>query len=69
MGTITRAGRGRSYANTHLILTPVGAEVLKELNKPKGLDRLIQAIRSAGPVTGQEALKYGIGELFKGAVS
>lgn len=47
----------------------VGAEVLKELNKPKGLDRLIQAIRSAGSVTGQEALKYGIGELFKGAVS
>ncbi|MBL1267663.1 MAG: hypothetical protein COA87_007925 [Halomonas sp.] len=68
-GQSRELGGGRSYANVHLILTPVGAEVLKELNKPKGLERLIQAVRSAGAVAGQEALKYGISELFKGSVS
>lgn len=64
-GKSAELGGGRSYLDVHLILTPVGAEVLKELSKPKGLDRFIQAIRSSGAVAGQEALKYGIGELFK----
>ncbi|HCR99165.1 MULTISPECIES: DUF2513 domain-containing protein [Halomonas] len=58
----------RSYTNVPLLLTPLGAEVLKELNKPKGLERLIQGIRSAGSVTGQEALKYGVKELFRSAI-
>ena len=59
-------GRVRGYTNVTLILTPLGAEVLKELKKPKGLDRLIQGIRSTGAVGGQEALRYALGELFKG---
>jgi len=59
-------GGVRSYSNVPLLLTPLGSEVLKELNKPKGLDRLIQGIRSAGSVAGQEALRHGLSELFKG---
>lgn len=62
-------GGSRSYANVNLILTPIGAEVLVELNKPKGLDKLIQGIRSAGAAAGQEALRYGVSDLFKGLSS
>lgn len=52
-----------------LVLTPIGSELLEELNKPKGLERLKQAIRNVGGTTGTEALKFGIGELLRGAVS
>ena len=68
-GKVDTLDGGRHYQNNHLILTPIGGEVLKELNKPKGLDKFIHAVRSVGAMTGQEAIKYGIGELFKTASS
>lgn len=52
-----------------LVLTPIGSELLQELNKPKGLDRLTTALRSAGGVAGTEALKAAIGALLKGAIA
>ncbi|WNL39816.1 hypothetical protein RN346_04470 [Halomonas sp. PAMB 3232] len=67
-GKSQSVGGSRSYANVPLVLTPLGGEVLKELNKPKGLERLMQGIRSAGSAAGQEALKYGVKELFRGAL-
>lgn len=48
-----------------LVLTPIGAELLEELNKPKGLERFKNAIRSAGSVAGSEAVRFAVGELFK----
>ncbi|MCE8027556.1 hypothetical protein HOP54_02480 [Halomonas daqingensis] len=48
-----------------LVLSPVGSELLAELQKPKGLERFKQAIRSVGATAGTEALKYGIGELLE----
>ncbi|GHB24534.1 hypothetical protein [Salinicola rhizosphaerae] len=52
-----------------LVLTPIGSELLQELNKPKGLERLKTAMRSVGGIAGSEALKAAIGALLKGAIS
>jgi hypothetical protein len=57
------------YQNRPLVLTPLGGELLKELNKPKGLERLKQALRNAGSAAGTEALKFGIDEILKVATS
>lgn len=54
-----------SIAETNLVLTPVGGEVLEELMKPKGLERMKSAIRSVGAMAGSEAVKYAVGELLK----
>lgn len=62
-------GDTRSYTNVNLLLTPIGSEVLKELNKPKGLEKFIQSIRSAGATAGKEALRYGVSDLLKGLSS
>ena len=58
-----------SIAETNLVLSPVGSEVLEELSKPKGLESFKSAIRNVGvtsAVAGTEAVKYAIGELLKG---
>lgn len=54
--------------NVPLVLTPVGSELLAELKKPKGLERLKQAFRSVAGIAGSEALRAGVGELLKSAM-
>lgn len=57
------------FQSRPLVLTPLGGELLDELNQPKGLERLKQAMRHAGSAAGTEALKLGIGALLKAATS
>lgn len=54
------------FEKTMLVLSPIGGEILEELSKPKGLERLKSSIRNVGAVAGTEAVKYAIGELLKG---
>ncbi|WP_438768080.1 hypothetical protein [Kushneria sp. TE3] len=60
-------GLGNQYEmlDTTLVLTPIGGETLEELRKSKGMEKLKQAMRSAGALAGTEALKYGIGALLR----
>lgn len=60
------SGRGPNFTliSIPLVLTPIGSELLTELNKPKGLERLKQAMRSAGALAGTEALRHGVGALL-----
>lgn len=57
------------YVARSLVLTPLGGELLEELSKPKGLERLKQGIRNAGAAAGSEALRFGVGALLKAATS
>ncbi|PAU76546.1 hypothetical protein [Halomonas salipaludis] len=57
-----------AYRGKQLVLSPIGGELLEELGKPKGLERLKQAVRSAGAAAGTEALRAGVAELLKGAI-
>ncbi|SHL51804.1 hypothetical protein [Halomonas caseinilytica] len=61
-------GNGRSYTNVNLLLTPLGAEALQELSKPKGFEKLVEGMRTAGTMAGQEALKYAIKFMFNSAL-
>lgn len=63
------AGGNWFFMSRPLVLTPLGGELLEELNQPKGLERLKQAMRNAGSAAGTEALKFGIGALLKAATS
>lgn len=56
------------FVSKTLVLTPLGCEFLKELNQPKGPERLIKALRSAGSTAGKEALRVGVGVLLKGVM-
>ncbi|SFU79583.1 hypothetical protein [Halomonas korlensis] len=53
-------------ASVPLVLTPLGQELLEELNKPKGLERFKQALRSAGATAGTEAVRYATGAMLSG---
>lgn len=63
------AGGDWFFVSRPLVLTPLGGELLEELNKPKGLERLKQAMRNAGAAAGTEALKFGIGAILQVATS
>lgn len=52
-----------------IVLTPLGSELLKELSKPRGAERLKNALRTAGSIAGTEAFKQAVGELLKASVS
>ncbi|REC94916.1 hypothetical protein [Kushneria indalinina] len=58
-----------SFTCVALVLTPVGGEFLEELNKPKGIERLKNGLRSVGAAAGTEALKFGVAEVLKAATS
>lgn len=67
-GLMVGASGHWAYRGKQLVLSPVGGELLEELGKPKGLERLKQAVRSGGAVAGTEALRVGVAALLKGAI-
>lgn len=68
-GLIVGASGHWAYRGKQLVLSPVGGELLEELNKPKGLERMKQAVRSVGAAAGTEALRVGVADLLKNAIS
>lgn len=57
-------GRHWGLMSKQLVLTPIGAETLAELKKPKGLEKFKGALRGVGAEAGKEAVKAAVGFLL-----
>lgn len=57
-------GNAIDLTDVRLVLTPLGGEVLEELRKPKGLERLKNSIRTVGAMAGSEAVRHAVANLL-----